>query len=521
MKILDFFSKNRISLFLLGFIFLGGLIGMEDRPMPDNPLGLSVGFKDEHNPRYRPTMEDNHDIQITPGHAFFGIYDGHGGKEVADYLTAHLYNNLIADPNFNTNIQRAFTDSFAKTDSDLATAGHMGTGSTATTALIKGNKIYIANVGDARTVLYDRNGNVIFASKDHKPDSPDETQRITDAGGFVVGHRVSGILAVSRAFGDHIMKHLVISTPDITELDLTPNAGFLILACDGLWDVVNNERAGEIVNRAPSVQAAAAQLVDIALKMGSRDNISVLVVDLRNYRAGVEASPRSVRPRAESPIRAPRANPIFEKANRAYLIANDLESNWRNITRFGVKPAIILEELIIKTDELRTNNGLDRSTFRIAKDINSNWDMYKESGTPPSDLNILVDILSKFKDGLLPSIVPARTRSPERIASSFERLPGPQLTPEQQVESLKNRILTTALNETISERFMKELQDIRITASRDLKDKKIDPLSVYLGAFVSGGSIDEQIPILEMYRDMNTGATRAEIQDLINRLQNR
>ena len=81
-------------------------------------------------------------------------------------------------------------------------------------------------------------------SIDHKPNSKEERQRIENAGGVVVWAgtwRVGGVLAVSRAFGDRPLKRFVIPTPDIKQEQLTSDDEFIILASDGLWDVVSNQ----------------------------------------------------------------------------------------------------------------------------------------------------------------------------------------------------------------------------------------------------------------------------------------
>eukprot|EP00967_Tisochrysis_lutea_P043238 scaffold52215_cov15-Tisochrysis_lutea.AAC.1 len=81
-------------------------------------------------------------------------------------------------------------------------------------------------------------------SVDHKPNSKEERQRIENAGGVVVWAgtwRVGGVLAVSRAFGDKPLKRYVIATPDIREESLRDDDEFLILASDGLWDVISNQ----------------------------------------------------------------------------------------------------------------------------------------------------------------------------------------------------------------------------------------------------------------------------------------
>lgn len=98
-------------------------------------------------------------------------------------------------------------------------------GSTALIAIIDGQRLTVANVGDSRGVLCDHKGKTIPLSFDHKPQSAREHKRIQEAGGFIAFKgvwRVSGILATSRALGDFPLKpNLVIANPDILEFDLS------------------------------------------------------------------------------------------------------------------------------------------------------------------------------------------------------------------------------------------------------------------------------------------------------------
>jgi len=130
-------------------------------------------------------------------------------------------------------------------------------GTTAVTVLIKDKKLYCANVGDSRAVACIA-GRTDALSQDHKPNNPDETARITRAGGWVEYNRVNGNLALSRALGDFVFKRnntlkpdeqMVIALPDIEVREVTEDWEFIILACDGIWDVVTNEEAVEFVRR--------------------------------------------------------------------------------------------------------------------------------------------------------------------------------------------------------------------------------------------------------------------------------
>lgn len=192
---------------------------------------------------HRPTMEDAclivQHLNISPlcisnfaPQSLFGVFDGHGGSQASQYLSQNLHINIadgllmnsieilkIADhvPKnvfHNTNeshdslqlldnaIIKCLRSSFLKTDRDfLNSSENVQHGSTATTALILGQRIYAANVGDSRVLLC-RNFSPYPLTVDHKPSREDETKRIRDAGGFVINNRVMGELAVSRAFGD-------------------------------------------------------------------------------------------------------------------------------------------------------------------------------------------------------------------------------------------------------------------------------------------------------------------------------
>ena len=106
-------------------------------------------------------------------------------------------------------IRRTLRDAFMKTDRQfLSTASTPEHGSTATTVLLMGQRLYCANVGDSRTVLC-RNFKIVPLSHDHKPTRPGEAKRIKDAGGYIIANRVMGELAVSRAFGDANFKKSV------------------------------------------------------------------------------------------------------------------------------------------------------------------------------------------------------------------------------------------------------------------------------------------------------------------------
>ncbi|CAG8606070.1 3923_t:CDS:2 [Diversispora eburnea] len=141
--------------------------------------------------------------------------------------------------------------------------------------------LYTANVGDARAVL-NRNGIAVRLSYDHKGSDLQEAKRIVDAGGFVMNNRVNGVLAVTRSLGDSTMKEFVIGKPYTAETTLTEKDSFLIIACDGLWDVCGDQEAVDLIEDITDPQVASKRLIEYALQNFSTDNLSVMVVRFTN-----------------------------------------------------------------------------------------------------------------------------------------------------------------------------------------------------------------------------------------------
>ncbi|EDR11458.1 uncharacterized protein LACBIDRAFT_145447, partial [Laccaria bicolor S238N-H82] len=137
--------------------------------------------------------------------------------------------------------------------------------------------LYSANAGDARGVLC-RAGKAVRLTYDHKGSDKQEAKRITDAGGFVMSGRVNGVLAVTRSLGDSAMKEFVVGAPYTTETELCEEDEFLVLACDGLWDIVGDQSAIDLVRDIEDAQLASLKLLKHALSHHTTDNVTVLVI---------------------------------------------------------------------------------------------------------------------------------------------------------------------------------------------------------------------------------------------------
>ncbi|KAJ6218576.1 hypothetical protein RDWZM_009733 [Blomia tropicalis] len=196
------------------------------------------------------------------------------------------------------NIKEKIRDGFLQLDEKIkalpeVVSGDDISGSTAVCALISPTHFFFANCGDSRGVL-SRNGQTIFSTQDHKPINPTEKERIQRAGGSVMIQRVNGSLAVSRALGDFQYKkatnrkateQLVSPEPEVTVFKRDENDEFLVLACDGIWDVMTNEEVSDFVRHQlrihSNLETICSSIIDTCLHKGSTDNMSVVLVTFK------------------------------------------------------------------------------------------------------------------------------------------------------------------------------------------------------------------------------------------------
>ncbi|XP_031488182.1 protein phosphatase 2C 50-like [Nymphaea colorata] len=265
---------------------------------------------------------------------FFGVYDGHGGCQVANYCRDRIHEALVEELRSFDDVgpdenswkkcwEKILTSCFLKVDAEVAGTtvneeplppdsgkepiAPETVGSTAVVAILSFNQIIVANCGDSRAVLC-RGKEAIPLSVDHKPNREDEYSRIEAAGGKVIqwnGYRVFGVLAMSRSIGDRYLKPWIIPEPEVTFVSRMKEDECLVLASDGLWDVIPNEEACDIARRRIlhwykkngltssiersqgidlAAQSAAEHLSKLALQRGTKDNVTVIVIDLKERR---------------------------------------------------------------------------------------------------------------------------------------------------------------------------------------------------------------------------------------------
>uniref|UniRef100_A0A182FNB6 PPM-type phosphatase domain-containing protein n=1 Tax=Anopheles albimanus TaxID=7167 RepID=A0A182FNB6_ANOAL len=228
------------------------------------------------------------------------LLNGTGAASAVPEVKPKTYEARCYVQNGSINFGKIITDEVLAADHDLVEAARKladFAGTTALIAVIHRSKLIVANVGDSRGVMCDHKGNAIPLSFDHKPQQVREQKRIADAGGFIAFKgvwRVAGILATSRALGDYPLKEkkLVIADPDVLSFDLVDHRPqFLILASDGLWDTFTNEEAVAFVReRLDEPHFGAKSIALQSYNRGSVDNITVLVIVLKNGRYEVGSS---------------------------------------------------------------------------------------------------------------------------------------------------------------------------------------------------------------------------------------
>jgi protein phosphatase 1G len=260
---------------------------------------------------WRKRMEDSHiaDTNVGQNKRFhvFGVFDGHGGKEVALYVAKHFTEELVNNQNFQSgNFKRALEENFIKMDEKMIeqagkaelkkyakqskeeddvqnskeTTGQneqmkmfnqlfnkntqddtdvaLMTGCTSSVCLIdeEGKKLYFANAGDSRSIIC-KDGKGIPMSIDHKPDLDIEKNRIYKADGWVSEGRVKGNLNLSRSLGDLEYKQnkklppedqMITAFPDVVNTELANDVSFIVLACDGVWDCMTNQEICDFIN---------------------------------------------------------------------------------------------------------------------------------------------------------------------------------------------------------------------------------------------------------------------------------
>jgi len=255
---------------------------------------------------WRVSMEDAHTALLAlptdPGAAFFAVFDGHGGSATAQHCSRHLHRAVLARQEYGRgDLKGALVQGYLDLDLAMQQDEKLRddmSGSTAVSCLIKDGSIYCANAGDSRAVASVA-GRTLELSTDHKPSLPGEQARIEAAGGWVDLNRVNGNLALSRALGDFVFKRnqdvpqadqVITALPEVTVHAISDEWEFVVLACDGVWDVMSSEEVVQFIRgrlcQGMTPEVVSESLLNRCLAPNNRmsglgcDNMTVTIVCL-------------------------------------------------------------------------------------------------------------------------------------------------------------------------------------------------------------------------------------------------
>jgi protein phosphatase 1L len=240
----------------------------------------------------RRSMEDTYAVRRDEESGIFSaeVYDGHSGSDAA-FVAAEMLTPLFLGKDRNKAPRRkiAFTaealrEAYLATDRTIRAQG-IESGTAAATLYIRETGFLAGNTGDCRIVVGE-GSRALTLTRDHKPDVPEERARIEALGGSVVTldvARVQGSLSMSRALGDRALEPFVTAEPRIAEGMFGRRNDIAIIGCDGLWDVVTPDEAIAVARSARGAKEGADRLCALATGKGSTDNITVMVVDLKDY----------------------------------------------------------------------------------------------------------------------------------------------------------------------------------------------------------------------------------------------
>ena len=234
---------------------------------------------------WRKRQEDAHISAISQGDKkdidVFGVFDGHGGKEISKFVSNHFTEEFIINKNLSTDMSLALKETFIKMDEimttpesieeikkyarmskeedDLQSKNEPPNSQMQLISQLIGPKDPEANdiyMRTGCTVVMCRNGKAEAQSEDHKPEMESEKNRIYKADGWISDGRVKGNLNLTRGFGDLEYKQnknlkpeeqMITANPDIKVVDFSNDIDFVIIGCDGIWDCLKNQEACDFV----------------------------------------------------------------------------------------------------------------------------------------------------------------------------------------------------------------------------------------------------------------------------------
>jgi protein phosphatase 2C family protein 2/3 len=256
-------------------------------------------------------------VEKWPLCSYFGVYDGHMGKECCNFLRDNLHNFIIQDDSFPSDPAHALIQGFSKAEEEFlnySRESNTKSGSCAIVVLIVKKTCYLANLGDSRGLLSEsKMQKITQISTDHVPHDEQEKKRVQLAGGEVVYSKqpgnikqfvsriMPGGISVSRAFGDVDAKlprlggnpNVLIAVPEVRSFRIHSDADFLVVASDGIFERIENMEVVNIINQAAlassegtaseKIARGVEKVLIEAMIRESTDNLTAVVIAFKRF----------------------------------------------------------------------------------------------------------------------------------------------------------------------------------------------------------------------------------------------
>ena len=253
---------------------------------------LEFSYREDQNIANEDTMEDKgrsiENFNNDKNQILFELFDGHGGVSISHYLQNNF--DRVYRKNlklFKNDYENCFKTTFKELDMEIKKLDLVSMGSTACIIhIIKETPsklvVHCANCGDTRASLISP---MKFKrlSYDHRADDEEEKRRVQNSGGTIINNRVMGALMLSRAFGDFELKSFGVKCEpyySYTEIDLNEKNQFVILACDGVWDLNTESDFQQLIMFCNDSEMLCSTIIKNTLRKDAWDNLSVFAIKL-------------------------------------------------------------------------------------------------------------------------------------------------------------------------------------------------------------------------------------------------
>ncbi|MDZ4339145.1 MAG: PP2C family protein-serine/threonine phosphatase [candidate division NC10 bacterium] len=229
---------------------------------------------------FRSAMEDRYVLEVRPQLGFFaGVYDGHGGIEAVELVAASLHRIFFTVLGTGADATEALAQAYREMEEQLE---DVESGTTAVTIFLGNDALTFAHVGDGGILLVQQRP--ILLTRPHRVDDPIERTRIVAAGGTIEGGYVlrghRGLMP-TRSFGDSYFRRVgVTALPTMGERPVGAEDRYVVVACDGLFDVLAEEEIAAILLRSGGAVAGGEALRQEVFASGGLDNLTILVIEV-------------------------------------------------------------------------------------------------------------------------------------------------------------------------------------------------------------------------------------------------